>query len=218
MMFDATGTALIRGVIAGFAVAAPVGPIGILCIRRTLAHGPSIGFASGAGAATADAVYGVIAALGIGAVTAFLLGNATILKICGGAFLLWLGWGALSKAFRATKSADSPHINVAVSGLAAAFGSTFALTITNPMTIIAFIGMMGALVDHDRQENASIAALALVVGVFAGSIAWWSILVSGVTFARKAVSPAAMQIIEFLSALALIAFGLFAILGGVQLF
>lgn len=218
MVLGDIGATFVQGIIVGFAVAAPVGPIGILCIRRTLAQGPATGLASGAGAATADAVYGIIAALGVGALTTFLVGNAWVLKIGGGILMLWLGWGALKKVFHSP--ANTSHytdVGHSVRGLATDFGSTFALTVTNPMTILAFVGMMGAIINQNSQENATLSGLALVSGVFTGSIAWWSLLVTVVTLARKSISASVMRIIDIASGLLLVAFGIFAILGGTSL-
>src|SRR5690349_8522723 len=124
---------LIKGLIIGFSIAAPVGPIGILCIRRTLEHGRFIGFVSGLGAATADGVYGLIAGLGLTVITNFLIGQQWWLQIIGGAFLCYLGVKIFfSKPSNTSAKAegDKPFT---------AYVSTLFLTITNPVTILSFI-------------------------------------------------------------------------------
>jgi hypothetical protein len=130
----------LRGLIIGLSIAAPVGPIGVLCIRRTLSDGRAIGFASGLGAATADAVYGAVAAFGLSLVTNALVEQRVWLQAGGGVFLCYLGvrtWMAVPRAASGA-SADGR-------GLAAAWASTFALTLTNPTTIISFAAIFAGL-------------------------------------------------------------------------
>jgi threonine/homoserine/homoserine lactone efflux protein len=126
---------LVKGLAIGFAIAAPVGPIGVLCIRRSLTDGQRIGLATGLGAATADAAYGAVAAFGLTAVSTFLVKQRMALGIIGGAFLCYLGlrtW--LSKP--AEKPAEARG-----SGLASAYSSTLLLTLTNPTTILSFVAV-----------------------------------------------------------------------------
>ena len=168
----------LQGIIIGFAIAAPVGPIGVLCIRRTLAEGRASGFVSGLGAATADAVYGAIAAFGLTLITDFLLGGASWLRLVGGAFLLYLG----VKTFLARPAERAAEARGG--GLLGAYASTFFLTLTNPTTILSFAAIFAGL-GVAGADNALSAAL-LVLGVFLGSAAWWLILSGGqVSFARS---------------------------------
>src|SRR5881409_981452 len=129
----------VRGVAIGFSIAAPVGPIGVLCIRRTLAEGRLCGFASGLGAATADAVYGCVAGFGLTAVSNLLVSQQTWLRLIGGLFLCYLG----VKSFFAgpAQTAAAPKSGA----LAGAYASTFLLTLTNPMTILSFAAVFAGL-------------------------------------------------------------------------
>lgn len=199
-MMELAGT-LARGAMIGFAIAAPVGPVGLLCIRRTFAHGAGTGLASGFGAATADAMYGLVAALGVSAVATLLLEHATALRIVGGLLMALLGVAALRRAARPPKiaAAQAPT----PSGLFGAFGTTFALTASSPMTILSFAGLLAALAPPDGGMRS---ALVLVAGVFTGSVAWWTLLVGGVSASRRAIPPSALSWIEGVSGVALLAF------------
>ena len=122
---------LLSGVIIGFSIAAPVGPIGVLCIRRTLAEGRLHGLVSGLGAATADAFYGCIAAFGLAFISDFLVQQQMWLRVMGGAFLLFLGIRTIL-----AKPKEKPQDGKKL-GLAGSYGSTFLLTLTNTVTIIS---------------------------------------------------------------------------------
>src|SRR2546427_8898961 len=158
-----------RGLIVGFSIAAPVGPIGVLCIRRTLADGRVVGFVSGLGAAAADACYGGIAGFGLTAISNFLVGQQTWLRLLGGVFLCYLRW----KTF-ITKPAEQAA-SVQGSGLAGAFASTFVLTMTNPATILSFVAVFAGLGLGNRTGNFLADGL-LVLGVFVGTAFWWLLL------------------------------------------
>jgi threonine/homoserine/homoserine lactone efflux protein len=156
---------LIKGAVVGIVIALPVGPVGVLCMRRTLFEGPSFGFVSGLGAATADALFGIVAGFGLTIVRDFLLGYQDWLGVGGGIFLLFVGVKAL---LRAPESEPGP---IGDEALFAAYASTFALTITNPITILAFAAIF-AQVGVGSAEGYLDTAL-LVVGVFLGSLLWW---------------------------------------------
>ena len=162
---------LIKGIILGFSIAAPVGPIGILCIRRTLTSGMICGFVSGIGAATADAFYGCITAFGITAIAGFLLQQQFYTRLIGSLFLMYLGLATLiSKPAEQAKNAPR-------AGIISSYSSTFFLTITNPMTIISFTAIFAGLgVGHGGKSY--LAPLSMVAGVFIGSMLWWLILSS----------------------------------------
>ncbi|PWT90756.1 MAG: lysine transporter LysE [Acidobacteria bacterium] len=167
----------LRGAMLGFSIAAPVGPIGLLCIRRTLAEGRAAGFVSGLGAATADAIYGLIAGLGLTAATQLLLQFAGSIRLIGVLFLLYLAVRTMI-AKPAEQEAQS-----SASGLARSYASTFLLTITNPMTILSFAAAFSGL--GLAAENPTAArAIALVFGVLCGSITWWMMLSFGVGILR----------------------------------
>src|SRR5881396_291761 len=164
----------LRGIAIGFSIAAPVGPIGVLCIQRALAQGRLCGFASGLGAATADAVYGCVAGFGLTAVSDLLVTQQTWLQLIGGLFLCYLG---VKNFFaRPAQSAAAPKGGA----LTGAYASTFLLTLTNPMTILSFAGVFAGLGFGGGATDYAGAAL-LVSGVFLGSALWWLLLSAGVS-------------------------------------
>jgi threonine/homoserine/homoserine lactone efflux protein len=193
-----------RGMVIGFSIAAPVGPIGVLCIRRTLAEGRAIGFCSGLGAATADALYGAVAAFGLTAVSGALVSQQFWLRLVGGLFLCYLGYKTVS-AKPAAKSYAAP-----TRGLVGAFTTTLLLTITNPATILSFVavfagfGLGGSAGDYP-------AASLMVAGVFLGSAAWWLLLSLGVGLFREKIGPPQLRWINWLSGALLAGFGLAAL-------
>ena len=195
----------LRGLIIGFSIAAPVGPIGVLCIRRTLTDGRAIGFASGLGAATADALYGAVAAFGLSLVTHTLVEQRLWLQIVGGLFLLYLGvrtW--MAEPRDASGTAPSPG------GLAAAWLSTFALTLTNPTTIISFAAIFAGL-GLERSVSGYGAASVMVLGVFLGSAIWWLFLSVGVGLLRSSLTPARLGWVNRGAGAIIAAFGVVAL-------
>ena len=197
---------LIKGIIIGFSIAAPVGPIGVLCIRRTLADGRVSGLVSGLGAAVADAVYGCIAGFGLTFVSGFLIGGQAWLRIVGGVFLCFLGIRTFLSG-PAEKAAPA-----AGRSLAGAFVSTFFLTLTNPMTILSFVGIFAGLGIAGAGGDYG-AAGALVLGVFSGSALWWLLLSGSVGALREKVTPRGMQWVNRGAGAIIAAFGLLALLG-----
>ena len=188
---------LLRGLVLGISIAAPVGPIGLLCIRRTLAHGRAVGLASGLGAATADGLYGMIGALGVSALIAALTGAQFWLHLGGAVFLLYLG-------VRTMRERPAEHAAAATArrGLIGAWASTFALTLSNPMTILSFMAMFAGVGASAQGVDAAL----LVVGVFAGSALWWLMLSTVVGLLHSRFSPASMRWVNLASGAVLIAF------------
>jgi threonine/homoserine/homoserine lactone efflux protein len=196
----------VRGVIIGFSIAAPVGPIGVLCIRRTLAAGRTAGLVSGFGAATADAVYGFVAGFGLTFISTFLIRQKMWLGIVGGLFLCYLG----IRTFLA-----KPAEQAASSGGArpiAAYTSTFFLTLTNPMTVLFFAAIFAGLGIGSTTGN-YVSAGVLVTGVFTGSALWWIFLSVGVSVIRSAFNPRRLRWVNRLSGVIITGFGLFALFG-----
>jgi threonine/homoserine/homoserine lactone efflux protein len=197
---------LFKGMIIGFAIAAPVGPIGVLCIRRTLAEGRTSGFVSGLGAATADAVYGSVAALGLTFVANFLVSGEMWLRLLGGAFLVFLGVRTFL-ARPAERAAPATR-----SRLPGAYASTFFLTLTNPTTILSFAAIFAGLGAGSAGGDVP-SALLLVLGVFLGSALWWLVL-SGVTSRFRAkLSTRGLRWVNRISGTVLATFGLLAVSG-----
>lgn len=194
----------LRGLVLGFSIAAPVGPIGVLCIRRTLADGRVVGLAAGLGAATADALYGAIAGLGLTALSGLLLAQRDWLSLVGGLFLCYLGWRTWRTLPPALDSAAPPAGGV---GLGAAFATTFLLTLTNPATILAFAAIFAGVGLADAPAGGAPAGL-LILGVFCGSALWWLTLTTGVNLFRARFTPRTMALVNKLAGLILAAFGL----------
>jgi threonine/homoserine/homoserine lactone efflux protein len=193
---------LARGFVLGLSIAAPVGPIALLCIQRSLSSGPAAGFAAGLGAATADACYGALAAFGVGIAASVLAGIALPLKLVGGAVLAWLG-------IQTWRSKPADRAAAAPAGLARGFATVFGLTLTNPMTILSFAAAFGGLGLAGAATQTS--APALVIGVFLGSAAWWLALALVVGGLGRRLSPRALRAINGVSGAILVAFGLAAI-------
>jgi threonine/homoserine/homoserine lactone efflux protein len=193
---------LLRSLLIGFAIAAPVGPIGVLCIRRTLSDGRSIGLATGLGAATADACYGSIAAFSLTLVSDFLVNQATWIRLVGGLFLFYLG----IKSFLAVPAEQAePGNNVHIIG---AYTSTFVLTLTNPMTILSFTAIFATLGAGIGRFGTGSAA-SMVLGIFCGSALWWFLLSGGTSILRSRLKPAALRWVNRMSGLAIIGFAIF---------
>lgn len=193
-----------KGLILGFSIAAPVGPIGVLCIHKTLEFGRFSGLFSGLGAACADAIYAIIAAFGLTFIANFLLEGQFWLRLIGGIFLLYLGL----KTFNAKPNFQSK--NIPHTTLINDFVSTFFLTITNPMTIISFLAVFAGL-GHSSIQGDYIQASMLVIGVFLGSALWWLTLSEGVTLFRKKVSHEVMTWVNRVAGTIILAFGIGAL-------
>jgi len=201
-------TFFLRGLVIGFSIAAPVGPIGVLCIRRTLADGRASGLVSGLGAASADACYGFVAAFGLTFISSFLIDQQLWLRLIGGAFLCYLGLRTLLAKPAAQTQATSTRSN----GLAAAYSSTLFLTLTNPMTILSFMAIFAGLGIASASGDYATAAT-LVVGVFLGSALWWLLLSGGVALLRSRIDSRVLQWVNRISGSIITAFGLLALVG-----
>lgn len=195
---------LIKGVVLGFSIAAPVGPIGLLCLRRGLKEGFWAAFSSGLGAATADACYGMLGAFGLAAVSAMLIGQSGWLRLIGGLFLLWLAWQTWRSA-PPRQAAEGAR-----SGLWKGFLTTLLLTLSNPMTILSFAAIFAGL---GLPQGDAVQGALLVLGVFIGSALWWSMLaVLAATLASR-VGGRELRWISRASALVLAAFGVWSFVG-----
>lgn len=199
-------TFLLRGFVIGLSIAAPIGPINVLCIRRTLAEGRLMGIVSGLGAATGDAVYGCVAGFGLTLVSSILIDQQAWLRFIGGLFLCYLG----VKTFLAehAKQAALSKGN----SLVDAYISTFFLTLTNPMTILSFVAVFAGLGLASTGGN-FMSATSLVFGIFIGSSSWFLILCGSVNLFREKLSPPRMQWINRISGAIITGFGLVALLG-----
>ncbi|MHB8983803.1 MAG: LysE family translocator [Carboxydocellales bacterium] len=190
-----------KGLIIGLSIAAPVGPIGVLCIQRTLAKGRLAGLATGLGAATADGIYGLIAGFGITLISSFLISQQTWIRLLGGIFLCYLGISTfISKPAEIAATIEE-------GGLIGSYFSTLLLTLTNPMTIISFMGIFASLGSLTQNNNYTSAAI-LVLGVFLGSALWWLMLSFIVSTLRSKFRPTELKWINKLSGTIIVVFGL----------
>lgn len=195
----------LSGLIIGFSVAAPVGPIGILCIRRTLAEGRLHGLVTGLGAATADAFYGCIAAFGLAFISDFLVNQQIWLRVIGGGFLLFLGLRTILAKPRGEAKEERKL------GLASSYGSTFLLTLTNPITIISF-GAIFATLGLGSIAGDYYSATLLVLSVFLGSASWWLVLSGLVNLLRAKVTQRTKVWINRISGAIILGFGIVALI------
>ena len=195
---------LVQGFVLGLTIAAAVGPISLLVVRRTLADGRLVGLVSGLGVATADATYGAIAAFGLTALSDVLVDWRRGLGIVGGAFLLWLAWRTL----RAVPGDAVAGPSTARRGLAAAYLSTLGLTLANPMTILSFAALFVGL---GVRGGTTAGAALMTIGVFGGSAAWWVVLTSAVGGLRARITPRWVRRINVVSGLLIGGFALVAI-------
>ncbi|MCD6286263.1 MAG: LysE family transporter [Anaerolineae bacterium] len=196
---------LIRGIVIGLSIAAPVGPIGVVCIRHSLADGRAAGLVSGLGAATADTVYGAIAASGLAMISDVLVTQQFWLRLIGDLFLCYLGVSTfLAQPEQDAGAADG-------GGLAKAYVSTFGLTLTNPMTILSFAAIYAGLGLGGGERDLADAGT-MVLGVFLGSVLWWSALSGGVSLFRAKFTPASLVWVNRISGAVILVFGVVSLL------
>ena len=194
----------LKSLVIGFSIAAPVGPIGVLCIRRTLLEGRIFGLVSGLGAASADAIYSAIAGLGLTFLSSLLLNQQDWIRLVGGGFLCYLGVKAFfSKPAEKEAAAKG-------TGLLGAYLSTFALTITNPLTILSFAAVFASF-GLGAGKPDLLSAVLVIAGVFTGSATWWFLLSGGVSLLRKRFDRHVQGRVNKISGLVIMGFGLAAL-------
>lgn len=193
----------LRGIAIGFAIAAPIGPVGLLCIRKALADGRVAAFVAGLGAALADTFFGAVVGLGLGAVSQFVSGHTDVLKVVGGLFMLGLGlhtWRA------AAASLDPEPEGTRGPGMVRDFLSTFVITISNPGTILGVVGVFAALGASARPQGMEDQVL-LVAGIFTGSALWWAVLTELTIAIRARFTPERMRLFNHVSGALLMGLG-----------
>jgi threonine/homoserine/homoserine lactone efflux protein len=195
----------LKGVAIGFSIAAPVGPIGVLCIRRTITQGRIAGIISGLGAATADAIYGCVAAFGLTYISTLLISHRFWLQLIGGLFLLYLG----EKVILAKPEVQP--VEQKRNNLAGNYASSFILTLTNPVTILAFAAIFAgfglATTGGDYRS-----ALSIILGVFIGSSAWWIVLSIIIGVFREKFTSRGLLWVNRISGIILVGFGIMAVI------
>ena len=192
-------TLFLKGLAFGFVLAATVGPMWVLCFRRTIEHGALAGFVSGMGIAVADGLYGAVAAFGLTAISGFLLDKSFWLGLIGGGFLLYLGTKSLLAKPVLIQEENQPG-----KSLPEAFLSTFGLTLANPPTILAFVAIFAGLGLVSSADYT--AASFIVLGVFLGSASWWVILAAGAGWLRRRMGPGLVRTINVVSGLSILGF------------
>jgi threonine/homoserine/homoserine lactone efflux protein len=192
---------LTQSFILGLGIAMPVGPIGVLVIRRSLTEGRKYGIASGLGAATADGLYGLIATLGLGLIASLLEGIQFYTRLIGGVFLLYLAWqiyhSAPSEKTTNTKNASS---------LIGAYISTLLLTFSNPATILFFFGVVSSLKISGH-------GWAVVLGFSLGSALWWIALSTVASSLGSRMNTKALRVVNIVSSMVIAAFAIYAFIG-----
>lgn len=196
----------LKGIIIGLAIAAPVGPIALLCIHRSLTNGFKMGLMTGLGAALADGIYGCVAGFGLTAISSLLISHQLWIQGLGGLFLIYFG----IKLFFTKHSDQSQNKNSEKSALHA-FTTTFFLTLTNPMTILSFVAIFAGLGIGTLHSNFSHASM-MVIGVVLGSTLWWLVLSGGVAFfLHKRINTSSLKMINKVSGSIIFLFGIFAL-------
>jgi threonine/homoserine/homoserine lactone efflux protein len=190
-----------KGLAFGFILAATVGPMWVLCFRRTVASGALTGFVSGMGIAVADGLYGAVAAFGLTAISGFLLDHRFWIGLVGAAFLIFLG-----VKFLLSKPKEMNEEKPDGTGLGAAFFSTLGLTLANPPTILAFAAVFAGLGLVSTSDY--VAAAWIVLGVFLGSAAWWIVLAAVAGRLRGRLAPGLLRGINVVSGISILAFAL----------
>ena len=196
---------LLQGMLLGLLISAPVGPVNVLCVQRTLVRGRMSGIVSGLGAATADTIYGAIAGFGMSWIQDFLIREQVWFRLCGGILLLYWGYRLWH-----TKPVEQAAMAKTTQGFWGDYVSTFFLTIINPMTVVAFAASLVALGTF--QHHDIIATLSFVAGVFLGSQLWWCILAMGTSLCRHlCVGPGRLQKVNQGAGVTLILIGVVAL-------
>nr|WP_233096539.1 LysE family transporter [Fictibacillus halophilus] len=190
----------------GISIAAPVGPIGVLCMQRTLTQGRVVGIVSGLGAACADVIYGLIAGLGLTMVSQFIMSHKLWIQLIGGVFLLYLGLKILTSKARPMDGTPQKS-----SSLTSAFFTTFLQTLTNPMTILSFAAIFAGLGIVNTHTSA-ISSITLIVGIFCGSAAWWIFLTTTVSMMSRRMNQQHMAMINVISGIIICLFGMFSLI------
>ena len=191
-----------RGIAIGFAIAAPIGPVGVFCINKAMADGRAAAIVAGLGAALADTIFGAVVGLGLGTVSLFLSQHQLVLKLAGGLFMAALGLKTWLAAFAPAVCMPS----VRGPAMWRDFAATFLITITNPATILGVMGVFAALGTSAKPAGVAESWL-LVLGVFAGSTLWWLVLSTLASAARSRFTPERMRLFNHLSGALLMVFG-----------
>jgi len=191
---------VLSGMVIGLVVALPIGPVNLICIRRTLALGPMNGFVSGLGAAMGDGCFAIVTAFGFTAVAQLINGLSGTLELTGGVLLIIFGISTyFSDPLHGRGVEQAASRQVGAPSLARAFASTFALTITNPATLFGFATLFATLGGLTGNKASFVGAGFVVIGVVAGSTLWWFSLTTVVGFFHAKIDASVMKWINHIS-------------------
>ncbi len=212
-MFEELGV-LYRGMILGLMIAAPVGPVGLMCIRRTVRSGMFLGFATGFGAAFADAIFGAVAAFGVAAIIDLIKEYTRPIHVLGGVFMLvaaWRTWHdkprqptpemAVELREAAASAAPAKRVEITAFNAVKAILGSFAVTATNPVTLFGTLAVVATLGGLRSGFEAS----TMVMGIFLGSALWWLMLSGGVALLCRNIAESGIIKINKVTAVALAA-------------
>ena len=199
----------VQGAVIGFSLAAPIGPVGILCVRRTLQHGARYGLVVGVSAAICDMVYCIVAAFGITLISDFLTLEQHWIRLAGGLILLVMGYSV----FRARRLEDK--VAKAPSGAMRVFFYTALLVFTNPLSLFAFMAAF-AFVGVKNIADHPFSGLMLVAGVFFGSLTWFVLLTGLVRLFKEKVMQVGLPLVNRIAGTLLILCGLYALWNGIR--
>jgi threonine/homoserine/homoserine lactone efflux protein len=191
----------------GLIAAVPIGPVNLICIRRSFAFGPVNGFMSGLGAALGDGVFAAITFFGLTWIAQLIQSYDSIIEIVGGALLVWFGAHTVMSPV-VGKVEDGDKNDTGASNLVRAMVSTFVLTITNPATLIAFASMFASFHALIGGANSYVDAGFVVAGVVGGSAGWWLCLTSVIGIFHTRITDRTVRIINRGSGMLVAIFGL----------
>ena len=215
-MFEEVGI-FYRGLVLGLMIAAPVGPVGLMCIRRTVHRGLLIGFATGIGAACADTIFGAIAAFSVSVIVEFLQRYSPIIRILGGIFMLVVAWHTWhDKPRELPKGDEGGAVQVSENSLGRVIGaaiSSFVITMTNPVTMFATMAVVATFSELQSRTD----AITIVSGIFCGSSLWWLLLSGGVALVRGHFTESRVTAINHVTAVALGLLAAWAAATGIRL-
>ena len=198
---------ILGGIIIGLIAAAPIGPVNLICIRRTLAYGPVIGFLSGLGAALGDGVFACVTAFGLTAIAQLIEGYSTPLKLVGGLMLLGFGLHIFHTDIAELRANEKSSAQEGSASLVRTIASTFALTITNPATLFGFTALFAGLGSLNDGEASFIDAAVTVIGVISGSIIWWFTVTTVTGIFHRRIDTPVMRNINHVFGIAVTGFG-----------
>jgi threonine/homoserine/homoserine lactone efflux protein len=201
----------LKGIVIGLSVAAPIGPMAMLTIRRTLDRGLRAGLVSGLGIACADATYAAIAAFGLTSLSDLLLDYQRVIRLGGGLALLYIGWTILQGARKPVEARSESESDRSLARIA---GTMYALTLSNPTTILSFAAIFGGLGLAVGSSNAE--AALLVAGVFAGSMLWWLGLCGLVSKLRTRLTPTWIARIDLAAGAIILVMATISIVAGLR--